>query len=80
MDGGAWRATVHRVTGVGHHLATKPPPPPLGHFFLIFSMTVAQDPRHTEKNLRCHLHSSHLWTICPEVIFFSSLGFLCGSV
>ena len=28
MDRGAWRATVHRVTRVGHDLATKPLPPP----------------------------------------------------
>ena len=27
MDRGAWWATVHRVTRVGHDLATKPPPP-----------------------------------------------------
>ena len=27
MDRGAWRATVHRVSRVGHDLATKPPPP-----------------------------------------------------
>ena len=26
MDRGAWQATVHRVTSVGHDLATKPPP------------------------------------------------------
>ena len=25
MDRGAWQATVHRVTRVGHNLATKPP-------------------------------------------------------
>ena len=25
MDKGAWRATVHGVTQVGHNLATKPP-------------------------------------------------------
>ena len=32
MDRGAWQATVHGVTRVGHNLATKlPPPPPLGH-------------------------------------------------
>ena len=24
-DGGAWQATIHRVTRVGHDLATKPP-------------------------------------------------------
>ena len=24
MDGGAWRATVHRLARVGHNLATKP--------------------------------------------------------
>ena len=27
MDRGAWQATVHGVTRVGHELATKPPPP-----------------------------------------------------
>ena len=27
MDRGAWWATVHGVTRVGHNLATKPPPP-----------------------------------------------------
>ena len=26
MDRGAWQATVHAVSGVGHRLATKPPP------------------------------------------------------
>ena len=26
VDRGAWRATVHGVTGVGHDLVTKPPP------------------------------------------------------
>ena len=29
MDRGAWWATVHGVTRVGHDLATKPPPPRL---------------------------------------------------
>ena len=28
MDRGAWWATVHGVPGIGHNLATKPPPPP----------------------------------------------------
>ena len=28
MDREAWQATVHGVAGVGHDLATKPPPPP----------------------------------------------------
>ena len=28
MDRGAWWATVHGITRVGHDLATKPPPPP----------------------------------------------------
>ena len=27
MDRGAWQATVHGVTRVGHDLATQPPPP-----------------------------------------------------
>ena len=26
MDSGAWQATVDEVAGVGHNLATKPPP------------------------------------------------------
>ena len=26
IDRGAWQATVHVVTGVGHNLETKPPP------------------------------------------------------
>ena len=26
MDRGAWRATVHGVTRVGHDLAAEPPP------------------------------------------------------
>ena len=26
MDRGAWRATVHGITRVGHDLGTKPPP------------------------------------------------------
>ena len=29
MDRGAWQATVHGIAGVGHDLATKPPPQPL---------------------------------------------------
>ena len=31
MDRGAWRATVHEVTRVGHDLATKPTLPTLTH-------------------------------------------------
>ena len=27
MDRGAWQASVHGITRVGHDLATKPPPP-----------------------------------------------------
>ena len=27
MDRGAWKATGHGVTRVGHDLVTKPPPP-----------------------------------------------------
>ena len=26
MDRGAWRATIHGITRVGHNLVTKPPP------------------------------------------------------
>ena len=28
MDRGAWQATVHGVTRIGHNLVTEPPPPP----------------------------------------------------
>jgi len=31
VDRGAWQATVHGVTRVGHDLATKPPPPSLSY-------------------------------------------------
>jgi len=34
MDKGAWRATVHGVTKVGHDLPTKPPPPTKGQGLL----------------------------------------------
>ena len=34
MDRGAWQATVHGVTRVGHDLVTKPPPPPPNNKFL----------------------------------------------
>ena len=27
MDRGAWQATAHGIAGVGHDLATTPPPP-----------------------------------------------------
>ena len=33
MDREAWRATVHRVTRVGHDLAIKPPPLPTPVFW-----------------------------------------------
>ena len=32
MDRGAWQATVHGVTRVGHDLATKPPPPHISYY------------------------------------------------
>ena len=28
MDRGAWQATIHGITRLGHRLVTKPPPPP----------------------------------------------------
>ena len=34
MDKGAWRATVHGVTKVGHDLPTKPPPTTKGRRLL----------------------------------------------
>ena len=34
IDRGAWWATVHGATRIGHDLATKPPPPAASSFFL----------------------------------------------
>ena len=39
MGRGAWQATVHRVTRVGHDFATKPPPPPPYVSFLLLQLT-----------------------------------------
>ena len=37
MDRGAWQATVHRVTRIGHNLVTKPSPAPQFYaYFLLF--------------------------------------------
>ena len=33
MDSGAWQATVHGVTRIGHDLVTKPPPPYINEYF-----------------------------------------------
>ena len=38
MDRGAWQATVHGITRVGHDLATKPPPP-----WLCYDRCVSQE-------------------------------------
>ena len=35
MDTGPRQATVHGVPGVGHDLATKPPPPPMAQTSLV---------------------------------------------
>ena len=35
MDTGPQQATVHGVPGVGHDLATKPPPPPMAQTSLV---------------------------------------------
>ena len=53
MDRGAWRATVHGVTRVGHDLATKPPPPPpLGKDAQVDASVHARD---TQVPLPCEL-------------------------
>ena len=41
MDRGAWRATVHGVTRVGHDLETEPPPPPLFAYLFVSLMSVS---------------------------------------
>ena len=38
MDRGAWWATVHGVTRVGHDLETKPPPPQVCTKPLVFEI------------------------------------------
>ena len=40
MDRGAWQATGHGVTRVGHDLETKPPPDELGRMKSIGSQGV----------------------------------------
>ena len=46
MDRGAWQATAHGVTRVGHNLVTKPPPSPpskyMQNLFLTNSTTTYQ--------------------------------------
>ena len=37
MDKGAWQATVHGVTGIGHYLATKLPAPTAPHRGKLFA-------------------------------------------
>ena len=37
IDRGAWQATVHGVSRVGHDLATKPTMPLLGNYYEIIS-------------------------------------------
>ena len=41
MDRGAWRATVHGVTRVGHDLETKPLPPPWFVYLFVSLMSVS---------------------------------------
>ena len=43
LDRGAWQATVHRVTRVGHNLATTPPPPPPARWILRKSLCSNKD-------------------------------------
>ena len=40
MDRGAWQATVHGVTRVGHDLVTKPPKPPPPYEFSQYSRNI----------------------------------------
>ena len=43
MDRGAWWATVHEVSRVGHNLATKPPPPTYVQFDLFCHICILED-------------------------------------
>ena len=40
MNRGAWQATVHGVTRVGHDLVTKPPPPSRVFIFCLFVLVL----------------------------------------
>ena len=42
MDRGAWQATVHGITRVGHDLATKPLPP-------IYDLSINLNPNNLPK-------------------------------
>ena len=43
MDRGAWQATVHEVSGVGHNLATKPPSPYICEHVCVLSHFIVSD-------------------------------------
>ena len=50
MDRGAWQATVHWVTRVGHDLVTKPPPYIYTHIFsLMFQFRTIWNPLFTQE-------------------------------
>ena len=53
MDRGAWQATVHGVTRVGHDLATKPPP--------IYYSCFLPSHLHSSNKLVEHLLCTSLW-------------------
>ena len=54
MDRGAWWATVHRVTRVGHDLATKPPPPDI-----LLERNIANTQKCTDSVSTTPRHSYH---------------------
>ena len=47
MDRGAWRATVHGITRVGHDLATKLPPP----YVCVYIYVYIERDTHTQVDL-----------------------------
>ena len=51
MDGGAWLATVHGITRVGHDCVTEPPPRDNNHV-----SESSGCPRDTEKNSKLFSH------------------------
>ena len=54
MDRGAWQATVHGATRVGHDLVTKPPPP---YFRINFNKIL-------HYYSKCTIYKMYKWVFC----------------
>ena len=53
MNKGAWKATVHGVTGVRHNLATKPPPLHVMHHIVYMCVESRMEQRDFSIKSKC---------------------------